>query len=624
MKKLFVILSGSSEMLMATIGAFSYMFGHLIGMFTVDLSIYFFLASFLIGGYHKAKQGITDTIEEHRLNVEVLMIIAAIGAILIGHVEDGALLIFIFSISGALETYVNNKSQQELSKLIEMRPRIALKKVGNEQQEVAVESLEIGDIIVIRAYEIVPVDVKILSSEAQVDNSTITGEAEIIEVEQGDSILSGAINLGKVIEAKVEHISQDSMFQKIVELIENTDSQKTPEQKKIEKYEGIYVYGVLALSLLIMVIFPLLGFTFEESFYKAMLVLVVASPCAVVASITPATLAAISYGAKKGIIIKGGNILQKLSTVQNIGFDKTGTLTEGIHQVQKFHHYPKISSDYFLSIVHAIETNSTHPLAKSICEYTTSFELTSFMTENVQELPGKGISAQIGGITYYVGNANLVGPELVYEYCQNYNLNFEDEGFSIMYVAIDSELIGVIALSDIVRSEVLEVIPELEKRKITPIMLTGDNLKNAEKIASQVGIKDFHAALTPVQKVEKVQALRANGVLMVGDGINDAPALANATVSVAMGSGSGVALDTADIVLMNTNFMNVIEVIDISRKLTKIIKQNIIFAFTIIFTLLITNVFIVDKMPIILAVIGHEGSTIFVILNGLRLLKSPR
>jgi Zn2+/Cd2+-exporting ATPase len=588
-------------------------------------SIAVFLIAFVIGGFAKAKEGIEETIENKELNVEMLMVLAAIGSAIIGYWTEGAILIFIFAVSGALETYTMNKSHKEISALMDLQPQEALRIFPNGLEEkVAVEDLRIGDHILVKPGDRVPSDGKISEGQSNFDEAAITGESFPVSKTRNDEVFAGTVNLRGTITIEITKPADETLFQKIITLVQSAQSEKSPSQLFIERFEGTYVKIVLAVVLLMMVI-PhfLFGWGWTETFYRAMILLVVASPCALVASIMPATLSAISNGARRGILFKGGVHLENLGHLRAIALDKTGTLTKGKPQVTDIVVRNGFSERDFLHHIASIENYSTHPLAAAIVRYaknTLSKDL--FKPSGMEDIPGYGVQAYVGDVLWKVGKAEFVGREAAEEFQGGIAFSLASEGKTIVYAKDDQGIAGILTLKDQVREETIAAIEALKQENIFTVMLTGDSEKTARVIASESHLDDYISECLPETKVEEVKKLRQRygTVAMVGDGINDAPALATASVGIAMGEGTDVALETADVVLMKNDLPRIAEAVRLSKKMNTIIKQNVIFSIAVIMLLIISNFIQILDLPY--GVIGHEGSTILVILNSLRLLRN--
>lgn len=586
------------------------------------LSVISFLLAYGIGGYFKAKEGIQDTIETKKLNVELLMVLAAIGSAIIGYWEEGAILIFIFALSGALETFTMNKSNKELSSLMQLQPEEAWLLTNGQELRVPVQQLNVGDTILVKPGEQIPVDGIIKKGHSQINQATITGESIPVEKSINDEVFAGTLNGSGAITVEITKPNSETLFQKIVQLVQSAQSEKSPSQQFIDRFEGVYVNVVLIFVALMMVLPPFLfDWSWNETFYRAMVLLVVASPCAVVASITPAALSAISNGAKNGILFKGSIHLENLAKVQAISFDKTGTITKGIPEVTDFIVISPFDERYILGIAAAIESQSNHPLAQAVVKYAKKQQISELPTpEYVEDVSGWGLKAKVDGANWKIGKRLFVEQSTAFDF-EEYNY-LSEEGKTIVFIQKNEQIAGIIAFQDVLRNEAKETIDALKKLGITPIMLTGDNHHTAKTIAKETGIETFVADCLPEKKVQEIKKIQEKyGVCaMVGDGINDAPALATAQVGIAMGEGTDVALETADVVLMKNDLSKIIKALRISKKMSRIVKQNLIFSVAVILLLIVSNFMQTIDLP--LGVIGHEGSTILVILNSLRLLKN--
>jgi Cd2+/Zn2+-exporting ATPase len=588
-----------------------------------SLSIALYLAAFLIGGFAQAKEGILNTIHRRELNVELLMIFAAVGSSIIGYWAEGAILIFIFSLSGALETYTMNKSKKELSSLMNLQPEEAwLLDANGQSNRVLVNTLEVGSRLLVKPGERIPVDGVIITGSTSIDEAAISGESIPVSKHSGDGLFAGTVNLNGVLTIEMTKSSSESLVQKIIALVQSAQSEKSPTQQFIERFEGKYVKIVL-VSVGLMMFLPHFIFDWDwtTTFYRAMVLLVVASPCALVASIMPATLAAISNGAKNGLLFKGGVHLENIGNMKAIALDKTGTLTKGKPLVTDFIVRAGLDEQAVLASLASIESQSTHPLAQAITSFGMTKGVTTFPITQMEDVPGWGIKAYINSIEWKVGKPSFVGYDEAMSFHHEVALRLENEGKTVIFAADQDGIIAVLALKDTVRLESKEAISLLRKAGIYTIMLTGDNERTAKVIAEEAGVDDYIAECLPETKVTHMKELLAKygNVGMVGDGINDAPALATATLGIAMGQGTDVALETADVVLMKDDLSRIMYAIQLSRKMNRVVKQNVIFSISVIVLLIFSNFFQLINLP--LGVIGHEGSTILVILNGLRLLK---
>lgn len=577
------------------------------------------ISAFVVGGYHKAKEGIQETVSDKKLNVELLMIFAAIGACIIGYWLEGAILIFIFSLSGALETYTENKSKKELKSLMNLQPETALLVTQQGTQLVEIAELNVGDHIFVKAGEKVPVDGTIIHGSTAIDESYLTGESIPVTKGKDDTVFASTINLNGSITVVVDKLPTETLFQKIVHLVQEAQQSKSPSQAFIEKFESSYVKIVFLIVGMMMVLPPFLfGWSWQDTFYRAMILLVVASPCALVASVMPATLSAISNSAKNGILAKGGVHLENLASIQAIVFDKTGTLTNGTPIVTNQLFAEHVNKARTIQMVYTMEKHSNHPLAKALitwCEQ--EYNVDTLPLNNVTHVDGLGVKTMVDGEEWRIGNAVFVGKEKAEDFRQHLQ---NTAACSHVFVAKDEQIIAMFTLQDTIREDSRNAIHELKALGIEPIMLTGDNENIARAIANQLGIDHYKANCLPTDKVNEINKLKQKykNIAMTGDGMNDAPALATANVGIAMGTGSEVAIETADVILIKNELSKIIRTIHLSKKMNRIIKQNIIFSIAVILTLILANFVQILDLP--LGVIGHEGSTILVILNGLRLL----
>ncbi len=589
-----------------------------------SLSILLYLLAFTVGGFAKAKEGIEETIKNKELNVEMLMIFAAVGSAIIGYWTEGAILIFIFALSGALETYTMNKSQKELSSLMKLRPETAwlLDEAGNATK-VAVDSLIVGSRLLVKPGESFPVDGVIINGRSSIDEAALSGESIPVTKGTGEEIFAGTLNISGALTVEMTKPNSETLFQKIINLVTSAQEEKSPAQQFIERFEGTYVKFVLAAVIAMIVLPPaLLNWDWTSAFYRAMVLLVVASPCALVASIMPATLAAISNGAKRGLLFKGGVHLEHLASLEAIALDKTGTLTQGKPVVTDIIVRDDVEREAALQLLARIESRSNHPLALAITAYAEHEGIDFSEAIEIEDVPGWGIKAYTEGREYIVGKPAFVGKDEANAFADGAANRLAEEGKTVIFMRGHGGIIALVALKDILRPEAVEAIVALQKAGKKVVLLTGDNEKTAKAIAAEAQIDTYVADCLPEDKVEHLKQLgkKYKYVGMVGDGINDAPALATATTGIAMGDGTGVALETADVVLMKNDLSQITYAIRLSRKMNRIVKQNIYFSILVILALIAGNFMQTVDLP--LGVIGHEGSTILVILNGLRMLNT--
>ncbi|WP_051667379.1 heavy metal translocating P-type ATPase [Exiguobacterium oxidotolerans] len=583
---------------------------------TVYVTLY--LSAYVIGGYAKAKEGLTETYQEKTLNVELLMILAAIGAAAIGYWMEGAILIFIFALSGALETYTMNKNERALQSLMSLQPEEATRLNADGKLEViGIEQLSVGDIVYVRPGERIPVDGTIIRGQAAIEEASITGESIPVEKRTGDTVYNSTVNMNGVLTIEMTKAADESLFQKIIHMVQNAQSEQSPSAQFIERFESRYVKVVLVVVTLMMILPPyLVGWSFETSIYRAMILLVVASPCALVASITPAALSAIAASARNGVLFKGGAHIETLGQVNTIVFDKTGTLTTGKPIVTESHYAEDANQFLIKQAVASIEAQSNHPLAQAIVDH---LQIETQEPSAFKDVTGYGIEATVSGVTYRIGKYGF--HEGLNDPFRSMEQTLKEKGNTMVYVSNGESIVALYALRDTIRPEAKAAITSLNSLGITTIMLTGDNPVTAAAIAEEAGFTSFVAECLPEDKVNYIKQYQADGqtVAMVGDGINDAPALALAHVGIAMGEGTDAALETADVVLMKNDLGRLAYAVNKARKMNRIVKQNITLAIGVILILIVSNLSQFLIMPF--AVVGHEGSTILVILNSLRLLQ---
>ncbi|MHA7582734.1 heavy metal translocating P-type ATPase [Paenibacillus vandeheii] len=607
------------------------------------LSVVLYIVAYAIGGWTKAKEGIETLVKDRDLDVNLLMIAASLGAAAIGYWNEGAMLIFIFALSGALESYATERSHKDISSLLALKPETALRIEDGDMNLVSIEDLKPGDLLLVKPGELVPADGVVFRGSSFINQASITGESLPVDKAAGDEVFAGTVNGEGALYVEVTKSAEGSLFGKIIKLVEEAQTEVPDSQRFIERFEGIYARIVVAVTLLVIGGMPLLlGWTWNDAFYKAMVFLVVASPCALVSSIMPVMLSAMSSSARRGILFKGGAHVENMAQTRVVAFDKTGTLTMGTPQVTDIVTAEGYDRAQLLGAIAAIENLSMHPLARAIVEQATKEDIVLPIAEQVQALTGWGIEGNVDGVLWKIGKTDVIdsmGSENVIYGNDNQNglgeqavkdasvwkdirSRLEGEGKTVSVVTANGELAGLIALRDTVRPQAAAAVKRLEAMGVKVAMLTGDRPESAAVIARETGVSLVYAGLLPEGKVKQVHLLREQygQVLMVGDGVNDAPALAAATVGMGMGvSGSGTALEVADVVLMNDNIEEIAWVIRQARRAQRTVKQNMFFAITVILTLIAGN--FLQDVALPLGVVGHEGSTILVILNGLRLLR---
>lgn len=583
------------------------------------------LTGVLLGGYLPAKNGISILINAREFDMNLLMMIAVIGASVIGEFEEALAVVFLFSLGNTLQGYTLDKTRNSIRALIEITPNEALVRRTAAEVMLPIDEIVIGDVIIVRPGERIAMDGRVCAGYSTVNQAPITGESIPVEKNPGDDIYAGTINEHGSLELEVTHLAEDNTISRIIHMVEEAQGQRAPSQQFIDKFARYYTPTVMLMAALVAAIPPLVwGEPFVKWFYEAMALLLVACPCALVISTPVSIVSAIGNAAKNGVLFKGGMYLEEAGTLAVMAFDKTGTLTEGKPTVTDLISRSDLSRRELLLIAAAIENRSEHPLALAIVEYSRE-QVIEFPTASAFEaVPGKGLRAVVKGKHYQIGNPRFfmeqaIGLELVWE-----DINrLQGEGKTVMLLGDEKRILGVIAVADRLRENARATVDSLKKSGIQQvIMLTGDNVNTAGAIAAQAGIDDFHADLLPKDKVTVIKELltKYGKVAMVGDGVNDAPALALSTVGIAMGAvGTDTALETADVALMADDLTKIPFAIKLSRKTLGIIKQNITLALLIkgfIFLLVIPG-----WLTLWLAVVADMGSSLLVTLNGMRLLR---
>ncbi|AGF52995.1 cation-transporting ATPase; E1-E2 ATPase [Synechocystis sp. PCC 6803] len=598
------------------------------------LGIAFFVltAAYVIGGFDNAREGLTTLFEEKEFDVDLLMIVAALGAAGLGLwrreytlIVDGAVLILIFAISGALEGYAMQRTERSIQGLMSLTADVARVLRNGQEQTIPISELKMGDQVLVKPGELVPTDGLVIEGFSTLNQASITGESMPVEKAIGDEVFAGTINGNGVLRLKIHQPPESSLIQRVIRLVQQAQTEAPPSQQFIERFECGYAKVIVIAGLLLGTLPPfLLGWSWEETIYRALIFLVVASPCALMASIMPALLSGIANGARQGILFKNGAQLERIGRVRVIAFDKTGTLTTGKPEVVNIL-ATQPSTDKLLQIAAALESLSEHPIGEAIADFTRQQNQAWATARNVQAQAGQGIIGDIEGQQAIVGKAVFVQAQVnhVATNLIEQSQQWEAEGKTVVWVAYAGEILGLIAVADTVRPTAAQAIARLKRLGIERIvMLTGDNSRTAHSIAQQVGVNQVYAELLPEDKVDVIRQLQKQyqSVAMVGDGINDAPALAQASVGIAMGAaGSDVALETADIVLMADRLERLEHAIRLGRRAQGVVKQNIVFALGFVMILLIAN--FAGNITLPFGVLGHEGSTVIVTLSGLRLLR---
>ncbi len=568
-----------------------------------------------------------EALKKKTLNVDLLMIVAALGAAVVGQPAEGATLLFLFSLSNTLQTYAMDRSRKAIEKLLDLRPSVAVVRRGSRQIQVPIEKLTLGDVVIVRPGERFPIDGEVISGESDVDQATITGESMPIHKTIGDPVFASTVNGNGSLEIRVTRLAKDTTLARIVQMVEEAQATKANTQRLLDDFEQVYAIIVLgAAALLIVVPYFLLGHDFQTTFYRAMTWLVVASPCALVISTPASFLSAIANGARHGVLFKGGAHLEKTAMLKALAFDKTGTLTTGAPTLTAIQTFSDLTGDEVLALAAAVESRSEHPLAAAIVKAAQARTLDLPTATGFRAVPGQGVEGHVGEQTLWIGNERLFeerGVEIPADILQQAHA-LEEDGQTAMhiYCASKPRWLGMLAVADTLREDAIEMIKALKTAGIERVvMLTGDNPRVAAKIARRAGVDEFHAGLLPQDKVTVLKSLQQKygPVAMVGDGVNDAPSLATADIGIAMGgAGTDVAIETADVVLMSDDLRKIPYAIGLARRAKRVVWQNLTFALAVI-VVLVAGAFGAD-LALPLGVVGHEGSTVIVVLNGLRLL----
>ncbi|WP_312335661.1 heavy metal translocating P-type ATPase [Anaerospora hongkongensis] len=588
-----------------------------------NMEVPLYIAAYVTGGYRKAWEGLQTLIVERDLDVDLLMVIAAIGAASIGYWQDGAILIFIFALSSVLEGYTLEKTNHDIRSIMKLRPEKALVLRGTAQLQVRVEDLRAGDVVLTKPGERIPADGIIQEGYSAIDQSSITGESIPVDKGAGDEVYAGTINGQGALRIEVTKQAEATLLARIIRLVQEAQSEMPPSQLFVERFEGIYAKLVVGTAIVLLLVLPsLFHFTWEAAIYRTMIFLVVASPCALVSSIMPAVLSAISNGARQGILFKGGVHLENSGEIKVVAFDKTGTLTEGRPQVTDIISFGAQSENEVLRCTAALETLSEHPIARAIVETAKARGLELPTASKLQAVPGAGIHGRVQDTEFSIGNIDCLQQKSMPAEQEQVIEQLEKQGKTIIYVQSAGVLQGLLAIQDSLRPQAKAAVRALRQMGIKVVMLTGDKLSTARALGVEAGVDEVYAGLYPEQKVKIIKELtsRDGKVAMVGDGVNDAPALAAASVGIAMGAaGTDVALETANVVLMADDITKVAEVVALGRRTGKVVKQNLAFAMAVVVALVAGTFF--DNVTLPLGVIGHEGSTLLVIASGLRLLR---
>lgn len=606
----------------------------IIGKFNTTVTSVLTIIAFAILLYKTAKKGFKQLFKNKVLDENMLIVVSAIGAYLVGKNSEGLMVITLYEIGKILESKAVNKTRKSISDLMNIKPEYANLKQGEEWKQVTPDKVKIGDVILVKTGEKIPLDGIVIKGNAQIDNSALTGESKLLEVAENSKVLSGSINTNGLIEVKVEQTYENSTVSQILNLVENATDKKAKTETFVSKAAKIYTPVVMGLALLVAIFMPLIiaGVTYKESIYKALIFLVISCPCSIAISVPLSYFSGIGKASKKGILIKGSDYLDGIKDIKEIIFDKTGTITTGNFAVSEIQAIDANFTEQDVLKYFAMgERNSNHPIAKSILKkYEEVFRQNSniimkdnednqannFKIENVEnfeEVSGKGIQYQYEGKTIKIGNAEFT------------NADKENIVGTVLYLNVDGNVVGKIVLTDEIKPATKETMEKLHKLGINTKMFTGDKKEIAEKIAKEVGIKAVKSEMLPQDKYNELDTIIAKRdekqkVAFVGDGINDSPVLARADVGISMGGiGSSSAIEASDVVIMTDELSKIVDAIEVSKSTNKIIKQNLIFSIGVKVLTLVLSLFGVADMW--QAVFADVGVTLITIFNTLRILK---
>jgi Cd2+/Zn2+-exporting ATPase len=584
-------------------------------------------AAALIAGAWDAAIDTWANLRKGEIDIHLLMLIVAAGAVAIGAHREAVLLLFLFSVSGAMEEFALDRTQREVSALLKSAPKwaVVVREDGTEA-EVAVETLRVGQRVRVKPGEAFSADGTVVNGKSASDESALTGEAQPVEKAKGDPVFSGTINLWGAVEFDVKRLPAESTLQKIIRLIQTAQKLKAPSERFTDKFGTGYTYAVLGAAAAMFLVwwlgFGLPAFTNTEgvrsAFYRAMTLLVVASPCALVLSIPSAILAAIAWGARHGVLFRGGAAIEKLAEINAVALDKTGTLTTGELAVVGYESFPEGREQEVMELAFALESKSEHPLARAIVRDARARGVREINVAEFRNIVGEGVKGSLDGAQVLLGRRELLEAGPLAGWAQQ--LPVAPADLSEVWV-IGREMVGRVLLRDQIRLESKTVLAELKRRGIFTVMLTGDRQHAAEAVAKELGLGDVRASLTPEGKVAAIMELRGQGkkVAMVGDGVNDAPCLAASDLGVAMGArGSDAALEQAEVILMQDKIENFLSAHRLSRRARAIIRQNLAISLGVVVVMVVATIW--GAVPLAIGVAAHEGSTVVVCLNSLRLL----
>lgn len=586
---------------------------------SMPIAIAGYIGAAALSGYTTFIKGVKNLIR-FKFNIDTLMTIALIGAFSIGEWKEGTLVAILFGINEFLEGIGMEKARKSMETLLKVAPKEAIVIRQHQEQTIPIAELLVDDLVLVKSGEKIPSDGVVMAGESSVNEAAITGESMPVNKFSGETVFGGSINNEGVLKVQITKAYEDSSLAKILHLVEEAQETKTPTEQFINRFAKYYTPLVLLIALLVMLIPPLFSGEWGAWFYQGLAVLIVGCPCALIISSPIAIVSGIARNARNGILVKGGVHLEQLGKIDTIAFDKTGTLTIGEPHVEELVEY----DEQFIDIATAIEGSSSHPLAKAIVKKAEEYSINHIEVDKIETITGQGMRAEIGGTEYYLGNEKSIQQSAITEDVQARIQQLKDAGHTLVILSTIEKVYGIFGVSDEIREESKQVITELQDVGVKNlVMLTGDHEKTAEKVASRIGLTNYYANLLPHMKVEKIKELHGRShIAMVGDGINDAPALATANLGIAMGKGTDSAIETADVVLMQDHLGKLPTAVKIAKKVNSIIKLNISIALGLkIIALLLT---IPGWLTLWFAILSDMGATVLVTLISLTILIEKR
>jgi Cd2+/Zn2+-exporting ATPase len=579
-------------------------------------AIALYLLAAVISGYQTFLKGLKNLFSL-KFNIDTLMTISLVGAFCIGQWREGTIVAILFGINEYLEGLGMEKARKSMESLLEVAPKEAVLFTNGEERVVPIASLKAGDTVLVKAGQKIPSDGIIIEGISSVNEAAITGESMPLSKQKGEAVFGGSLNHEGLLKIQLEKAYQDSSLAKILHLVEEAQETKTPTEQFINRFARYYTPIIMLFAAMVILVPPLfMGGDWHKWIYQGLAVLIVGCPCALIISSPIAIVSGITRNARNGILVKGGIYLEQLGKLDIIAFDKTGTLTKGEPTVAEIKKY----DDTFLSVAGSVEKSSSHPLAKAVMKKVAAAKADILEPENVTAIPGQGVRAVINGVEYFIGNEKGLDSAILSKTIEMDIQDLKSQGYTLVAAASKEKVLGLFGIADEIRLESRQMIHTLHGLGIKEtVMLTGDHQKTAEKVSGSIGLREFYAGLLPDEKVEKVRALTKNGrTAMVGDGINDAPALAAADIGIAMGKGTDSAIETADIVLMQDHLGKLPSAISVSKKVNRVIKLNIGLALGLkVAALLLT---IPGWLTLWIAILSDMGATILVTLVSLTVL----